>query len=293
MARKLPWFKFHPSLWRTEPNLCRCSKAAKGVWMDMLCLMFECEDRGVLSTGGEPWSDDEIAEAVGGDTAANLACLRELLRKGVASRNPSGAIYNRRMARNEDIGRKRSESGKKGGAKTQAKAKQNGKQKSSNGECNLSILSLLGFSSKEEMRTAFDDWWSIWPSKTQKVAARKAYEKALQRIVDENLAGDEKPPDWLLERTQAFARSDKAKGDFCPYPATWLNQGRYEDDPREWGDDRTPPPAASPPPPKWQQLEDKMIGDAKAAKKAGKSPDWVQQHIIEPMNAKIEELKRG
>lgn len=98
---KLPSFNFYPGDWQKEPSLRRCSKAAKGVLVDMLCLMFECEDRGVLSSGGKPWQFEEVAAAIGGDIAENLTCVMELLEKGVISRNGSGAIFSRRMVRDE------------------------------------------------------------------------------------------------------------------------------------------------------------------------------------------------
>lgn len=71
------------------------------MWIDMLCLMFECEDRGVLATGGVPWTDEEIAAASTGDISEGLSCVTELLRKGVAYRNQAGAIFCKRMARDE------------------------------------------------------------------------------------------------------------------------------------------------------------------------------------------------
>lgn len=99
---KLPAFQFYPGDWRKDPNLSRCSKAAKGVWIDMLVLMFECPIRGVLAdAGGKPWSDQEIAEAIGGPTASNLECIAELLGKGVARRDNRGAIFSRRLVRDE------------------------------------------------------------------------------------------------------------------------------------------------------------------------------------------------
>jgi len=102
MARKkLPSFQFYPGDWLKDPNLRRCSKAAKGAWIDMLCLMFECDTRGVLSSGGQPWGDEDIAAAIGGDAAEVITCIRELLSKGVASRNDAGAIFSRRLVRDE------------------------------------------------------------------------------------------------------------------------------------------------------------------------------------------------
>ena len=103
LANKLPAFQFYPGDWLKDPNLRRCSKAAKGVWIDMMCLMFECEDRGILASGGVPWTKEEISAAIGGDHAENLACIEELLRKGVVSLTKLGAISNRRMVRDEEM----------------------------------------------------------------------------------------------------------------------------------------------------------------------------------------------
>ena len=70
--------------------------------MDMLCLLFECPDRGVfVDAGGRPWGDEEIAAAIGGDIRSNLECIAELLAKGVAQRNARAAIFSRRMVRDE------------------------------------------------------------------------------------------------------------------------------------------------------------------------------------------------
>jgi hypothetical protein len=107
---KLPSLQFYPGDWMKDPNLRRCSRAARGMWIDILCLMFECEDRGVLSTGGTPWTDEEIAAATSGDISEGLSCISELLRKGVAHRNQSGAIFSKRMVRDEH---KRSETRKR------------------------------------------------------------------------------------------------------------------------------------------------------------------------------------
>ena len=103
---KLPAFMFYTGDWLKDPTLSRCSPAARGIWIDMLCLMFECEERGVLSSGSRPWSDPEIAAAVRGDTQEVLSCLRELLDKGVAHRNESGAVYSRRLVRDEETRKK-------------------------------------------------------------------------------------------------------------------------------------------------------------------------------------------
>jgi hypothetical protein len=48
---KLPAFQFYPGDWRKDPNLCRCSHAAKGVWIDMICLMHSDSKIGMYVSG--------------------------------------------------------------------------------------------------------------------------------------------------------------------------------------------------------------------------------------------------
>lgn len=112
---KLPSFQFYPGDWLKDPDLRRCSKAARGVWIDMICLSFECEDRGVFATSGIAWPDEDIAAAVGGNITEVLDAIAELLTKGVVSRNQTGAIFCRRVVRDEAKRRSCSEAGKRGG----------------------------------------------------------------------------------------------------------------------------------------------------------------------------------
>jgi hypothetical protein len=98
---KLPSFQFYPGDWMKDPDLRRCSAAARGIWFDMICLMFECQDRGVLATSGVPWTNQEIAASISGNPADNLSHLEELLSKGVARRNDSGAVYCKRMVQDQ------------------------------------------------------------------------------------------------------------------------------------------------------------------------------------------------
>ncbi len=86
---------------------------------------------------------------------------------------------------------------------------------------------------------AFSEFWAVVPRKTEKIAARKAYE-AVVKLLAANLGWTpEKARAHLLERMGAFADSPKGKGNWCPYPATWLNKGRYDDDPAEWNKEQT------------------------------------------------------
>lgn len=98
-----------------DPNLRRCSHASKGVWIEILCLMHESSERGYLATSGVAWSDEEIAQAVGGDKSIVIACIIELTVKGVAKRDNRGSLYNSRMVADEQKRKLCGVAGKQGG----------------------------------------------------------------------------------------------------------------------------------------------------------------------------------
>lgn len=99
---------------------------------------------------------------------------------------------------------------------------------------------------KEEKETAagaatfsdFDAWWSLYPKKSGKDAARRAYQNAVKKLRAAGAANGE-AHGRLLEALRRYAASPKAASRYCWNPATWLNQGHWEDDPAVWdrGDD--------------------------------------------------------
>lgn len=123
-------FWFYTGDWLKDPELRFCSIFARGLLVDLLCFMFESKERGYLVwPDGSPRTNEEIADAVsGGDRLEKLEAIAELERKGVLSRDSRGVLFSRRMARLGEISQTRSESGSKGGSKTQAKVKQTGEQ---------------------------------------------------------------------------------------------------------------------------------------------------------------------
>jgi hypothetical protein len=106
---KLPYFQFYPGDWMKDPALSICSAGARGVWMDVLCLMFESPKRGFLITNSRPWTLEQIAVAVRGDWQENLVYLKELVHnsvmaqatKGHKFRGVMGAFYSRRIVADE------------------------------------------------------------------------------------------------------------------------------------------------------------------------------------------------
>ncbi len=86
--------------------------------------------------------------------------------------------------------------------------------------------------------SAFDVFWKVYPLRVGKGDARKAYAAAVKRLREE-LRGDEFDPDkFLASKAAEFAPTPKGTGEYCPYPSRWLNDCRYDDDPKEWGSTR-------------------------------------------------------
>jgi len=113
---KLPAFQFYPGDWRKDMGIQSLTYHDRGVWWEMLCLMHESERRGVLILNGQAMSEEALSRLLGLDKQTLTTTLTALLTSGVASReDDTGAIYSRRMVRDEYLRKVRAESGSKGG----------------------------------------------------------------------------------------------------------------------------------------------------------------------------------
>ena len=112
----LPWFKMFPEAWRSDPSLRSCSSAARGLWMDMLCLMHEANPRGhlCLSTG-QMVDVPALARLCNLSLTETRKLVAELRKAGVFSVTDSGVIFSRRMARDERRSQRGRETGRLGG----------------------------------------------------------------------------------------------------------------------------------------------------------------------------------
>ncbi len=112
---KRPAMQFYVGDWMKDPDLRACSLAARGLWMDMLCLMFESPRRGYLLVKDRPASLAQLARMTGcaSDEAASL--LKELEDAGVFSSTTDKAIYCRRMVRDAEVAAKNRANGSRGG----------------------------------------------------------------------------------------------------------------------------------------------------------------------------------
>lgn len=116
MARTQRLFaKFYWQDWLTDPALRLVSFAARGLWMDLLSLMWLSSTQGFLIVNGVSPTTSQIGRLTGGSQRDVESLLRELEDANVFSRNETGTIYSRRMVRDVEYREHQSECGKRGG----------------------------------------------------------------------------------------------------------------------------------------------------------------------------------
>ena len=72
----------------------------------------------------------------------------------------------------------------------------------------------------------FENWWKEYPRKVAKANAKKSFDKVRKNV----------SVDVLIEavrKQKQSAQWQRDDGQYIPHPATWLNQGRWEDEVNE------------------------------------------------------------
>jgi hypothetical protein len=127
---KLPFWQFYPGDWRKDPGVQALDYETRGIWFEILLLMFESTDRGKLLLNGLPMPDEALANILGLEVAKVQQTVSKLLSYGVASIcQNTGALMNRRMSHDEYLRHVRAKAGRLGGKQKASKNIANAKQK--------------------------------------------------------------------------------------------------------------------------------------------------------------------
>ncbi len=126
---KLPALQFYPGDWHKDQGVQALSLEERGAWFELLLMMHDSDERGVLLVNGKPMPEAVIARRLGVVNQTANQILTTLLEFGVASkREADGALFCRRMVKDEQLRQIRTEAGRKGG--NPSLVNQNPKQKS-------------------------------------------------------------------------------------------------------------------------------------------------------------------
>ena len=114
----LPYFPFYVGDWRKATDVQALPLEARAVWFEMLCYMWESTERGYLTVNGNPICETALARMIGLPDVLLKQYLKQILDFGCASlREKDGAIYSRRMVRDQELRVKRQKAGSIGGKK--------------------------------------------------------------------------------------------------------------------------------------------------------------------------------
>lgn len=171
---KRPAFQFYPADWRKDLELQSCGVAARGLWVEMMCVMHEAEPYGFLTLNGKPMTDSQAASACRVTPRQYRELLGELQAAGVPGKNADGAIYSKRMVRDEALRLARAEGGKAGaehGAKGAEHGRKGGRPRKTTGDqkppLKPSPSSSSSASAERPVAFAPPDWvpveaWTAW-----------------------------------------------------------------------------------------------------------------------------------
>ena len=124
MARKknIPTMPFDTGSWLSSPGLKQLTPDIRGLWVDLLCYMWESAERGfMVKPNQKKYTREEIIRLVGVDSAGSDDWLDRLVSAGLCGIREDGTYYSCQMVKAEAIRAKRREAGKKGGDITKAK----------------------------------------------------------------------------------------------------------------------------------------------------------------------------
>ncbi len=235
-----PWMKFYPSDWRADPSLRMCSIAARGLWMDMLCIMHEAAPRGFMLINGSQVTERQMASLCGVSLRECSLLIIELETAGVFSRGDNGEIFSRRMVRDEEKAERDKANGKAGGNPT-LKPGVNPPHKAHAGAQSIprdrdpEARSQIPEERKKEPLASlarcidldFEILRKAYPTRggrDPRKPARLAYEAAVKRA----------DPAMILDAASAFATALTAAGKigspYIPQLQNWLKQDSWNDE---------------------------------------------------------------
>lgn len=230
---KLPAIQFYPGDWHRDVGVQSLTLEERGAWFEILLLMHDGERRGFLLLNGRPIADETLANYLRCDLAKLRQIVGKILANGVASRDEkTGALYCRRMVKDEHIRHVRSEAGSIGGY--QKAARTAGKSVANPTPSSSSSLSTSSSEGKKDPcrpmgstdRSVAESLMEIWnlgrPAREQSRLTPKRLAKIAARIKD---GFGKEELETVVRRLKAsgFHNGDNDRGWKAPGPEWVLN----------------------------------------------------------------------
>jgi hypothetical protein len=238
---KRPAFQFYPGDWLHDSALRCVSIAARGLWIDMICIMHQGTPYGHLTVNGKGLLKTPLSRMEGVSVSELEGLLKELEDAGVFSTTQDGIVFSRRMVRDEALREKRAEGGsegaehgKKGGRPRKEKPldgvmegvgqgvmegviskpltpfQNNPPSSSSSSSDNNTVAP------SEKFTPDFLSFWEVYPRREDKSRAFLIWKAR----INEGVSSDD-----LIKAAKnyaAFCKADRKEKKFIKHPKTWL-----------------------------------------------------------------------
>lgn len=244
-TKRKPWRKFYPQDWRADHLLRQCSPAARGVWIDLLCIAWMSHQEGYLvNPDGSAMDTGQIAKSIGEQPAVVTRAIEELERTGTVSRSESGILYSRRIVREVEASELASRNGRLGG-NPRLKGGGNGSDKgglilNSPGtgyapsvSVSVSASDSSGWGSAEGETTpagpSFLAFWHAYPP-----TIRTKYNECLAAWGECMTEGHD--PALIVAKAREYGESEQGRGEFAVGAPRFLTARMFLDPPEAWRD---------------------------------------------------------
>lgn len=219
----MPWWRFYGEMMR-DPKIRRRPISDRWCWCALLTIANEAPERGYLLVEGDVMTTadlEDMANVSPKEAASAIAYFRE---KEMVVDDAEGIPFVPAFLERQY----------ESDSSTQRTAKHRSKERSSNVPENMegtfspmgqrtesSSVCLESEEIQEKRDDDFERFWAVYPRHVGKRAAQRALQKALTSTdIETLLAGAIR----LRDDPNRIER-------FTPHPTTWLNQGRWDDDP--------------------------------------------------------------
>ena len=243
-TNKMPAILFYTGDWLKDPAIRCCSLEARGLWIEMLCLMYESPQRGYLSlANGVGVSDVQLARMVGASIEEVKRITGELKACGVFSETKDGIKYSRRMVSDELVRADKSKAGKKG---MESRYNRND-NKPPNREVTVveyeyedeSVINssdnyLVNRRSRENNK-AIDFVLDAIPKNRLQNPSKTRMQ--IRRVLDVAISNGKDEMDCatlLAERFGLYYKSQEGSGEYFKSPHKWLEEDCHLVDPSVW-----------------------------------------------------------
>ncbi len=190
---KRRWIKLYPVDCLEGSIRWQLDAAERGVWYDLLNLAAICATPGIISARDQrPYPHSFVANRLNISMDLLELTLKKCIEEGMITEDGTGIRITHWQAHQSEYDRQKPHRQKKG--------------------------------EKRQLAARFDSFWKAYPRKVGKQDAQKAFERI--NPGDAFLA-------TMLTSIDEAKKTDgwqKENGKYVPYPATWLNGRRWEDD---------------------------------------------------------------